>query len=91
MKGQGSGGPGWESMAAEGESGPAPTRFLTPRDLQASIPSAPPLSGVRNCRERSRLLGRWWRFWGGAGLSYAAGSGASGDTDVDSLTVTTPP
>ena len=35
-------------------------------------------------------MGTWWRFCGGAGLSYAARSGASGDTDVDSLTVTTP-
>ena len=58
VKGQGSGGPGWGSRAAERESGHAPTPFLTPRGLLASVPSAPPLSGVRHCREGSRLVGR---------------------------------
>uniref|UniRef100_A0A4W2GNY9 Ig-like domain-containing protein n=1 Tax=Bos indicus x Bos taurus TaxID=30522 RepID=A0A4W2GNY9_BOBOX len=45
-KGQGSGGPGWGSRAAERESGSTPAPFLTPRGLLASVPSAPPLSGV---------------------------------------------
>ncbi|XP_059740398.1 leukocyte immunoglobulin-like receptor subfamily A member 6 isoform X1 [Bos taurus] len=58
VKGQGSGGPGWGSRAAERESGSAPAPFLTPRGLLASVPSAPPLSGVRHCREGSRLVGR---------------------------------
>ena len=87
----GVGGPRLGEQGCGGGGGPAPTLFLTPSGHQASIPSAPPLSGVRNCRKGSRLLGTWWRVWGGAGLSYAPGSGASGDTDVDSLTVTTPP
>ena len=63
VKGQGSGGPGWGSRAAERESGSAPAPFLTPRGLLASVPSAPPLSGVRNCRKGAGS----WQGGGGSG------------------------
>lgn len=71
----------------EGRSSPTLTPLPDSQEVQRISPCSP--SGVRNFRVRVRLLGRWWRVRGGAGLNMPLVQ-APGDSDVDSLTLTTP-